>query len=154
MDQDRKKCHYFNNRKKCPFEEFGCMFSHELSEMCTFDRICTNKLWSYQHTLIKTQNQIYKDMLSSSDYVDDMEEIEFGRKDSKSFQASTPNKTNSECEDCDDQTEYVECIVKRVRKRHGDEITAPSTPTLGCMDLDSSSSSASGCSGGASSNFL
>ena len=92
-------------------------------------------------------------MLCSCDYEDDVEEIDFGRKESKFFQASTPNKTISECEDCNDQSECVECIVKRVRKGHGDEITAHCTPTLGCMDLESSSSSASGCSGGASSNF-
>jgi hypothetical protein len=92
-------------------------------------------------------------MLSFCDYEDDMEEIKIGRKENKGFQASTPNKTNSEFENCNNQSECVECIVKCVRKGHGDEITAPCTPMLGCMDLESSSSSASGCSSAASSNF-
>ena len=152
MNQNRKRCHYFNNGKQCPYDEIGCMFAHEMSKMCIFDKMCNNKLCSYQHSATKAQNHAFKN-ISSGDFDDDMEEIEFGMKETKSFKASTPNKTNSECEDCDDQAECVECIVKRVRRRHGDKITASCTPTFQCMDLESSSSSASGCSGGASSNF-
>ena len=29
-------CHYFNNNLACPFEEIGCMFAHEVSEICKF----------------------------------------------------------------------------------------------------------------------
>jgi hypothetical protein len=35
-----KKCHYFNNKLACPFNELGCMFAHELSEMCKFNKKC------------------------------------------------------------------------------------------------------------------
>ena len=45
-----KKCHYFNNNIACPFEDLGCMFSHELSGACKFDRKCSTKLCSYQHS--------------------------------------------------------------------------------------------------------
>ena len=45
-----KKCHYFNNNSACPFEDLGCMFSHELSGACKFDRKCSTKLCSYQHS--------------------------------------------------------------------------------------------------------
>ena len=44
-----KKCHYFNNGNKCPFEELGCMFAHEVSDNCTFGRTCKNKLCSFKH---------------------------------------------------------------------------------------------------------
>ena len=92
--------------------------------MGIFDKMCNNKLCSYQHSATKAQNHAYKN-ISSGDFDDDMEEIEFGMKETKSFKASTPNKTNSECEDCDDQAECVECIVKRVRRRHGAAIEKP-----------------------------
>ena len=64
---------------------------------------------------------------------------------------------STECEDCVNKSECVECIVKRVREEHGWDghggvTTAQCTSTPGCSDLGASSSSASGC-GGASSSF-
>ena len=47
--KDIKNCHYFNNKKHCPFEEIGCMFDHVLSEKCNFGENCTNKMCQYQH---------------------------------------------------------------------------------------------------------
>ena len=44
-----KGCHYFNNDKKCPYENIGCMFSHQLSGLCKYDKVCKNKLCSFQH---------------------------------------------------------------------------------------------------------
>ena len=139
-DPTRRKCHYFNNEKDCPYEKIGCMFAHEASEICKFGKMCCKKLCSYQHTksLYKTQERTktwsYHGMESSS-----------------IFRTSTPKKMN-ECEDCADKTECVECIVKRVQERHGGVTTAPCTPTPSCCDLGSSSCSPSGC-GGASSSF-
>ena len=62
---------------------------------------------------------------------------------------------STECEDCVNKAECVECIFKRVREEHGWDggvTTAQCTSTPGCSDLGASSSSASGC-GGASSSF-
>ena len=44
-----KKCHYFNNGKACPYEDIGCMFTHEQSDICKFGQVCRNKLCSYKH---------------------------------------------------------------------------------------------------------
>ena len=44
-----RKCHYFNNDKICPFEEIGCMFMHETSSKCKYDKLCRLKLCSFQH---------------------------------------------------------------------------------------------------------
>ena len=52
-DPTRRKCHYFNNEKDCPFEEIGCMFAHEESEVCKFDQMCSKKRCSYRHTTSK-----------------------------------------------------------------------------------------------------
>ena len=53
----KKKCHFFNNRKTCPFEEIGCMFAHEASEICRFDNICDNQLCPFQHKINQHENQ-------------------------------------------------------------------------------------------------
>ena len=42
-------CHYYNNNKECPFEELGCMFLHQHSEMCKYDQACSKPLCSYKH---------------------------------------------------------------------------------------------------------
>ena len=44
--QNTRKFHYFNNKKKCPFEEFGCMFLHEESRICNYGESCTTNLCS------------------------------------------------------------------------------------------------------------
>ena len=133
------KCHYFNNEKDCPYEEIGCMFAHEASEICKFGPMCSNKLCSYQHTTSQYKTQVRPKVWS------------YQKMEPSMFKTSTPKKINK-CEDCADKSECVECIVKRVQERHGGVTTAPCTPTPGCCDLGSSSCSPSGC-GGASSSF-
>ena len=116
-DPGRKKCHYFNNRKTCPFDELGCMFAHETSEVCRFDKICKNKLCPFQHTEQEKQNNDKEkevetkeaDKFNITDNYDDLE-IEM---EQSNFQTSTPKKRKDECEDCANQSECVECIVKR-----------------------------------------
>ena len=44
-----KGCHYFNNYKTCPYESIGCMFSHQLSGMCKYKKLCKNELCPFQH---------------------------------------------------------------------------------------------------------
>ena len=45
-----KFCHYFNNALKCPFEENGCMFVHQMSPLCRFNATCANKLCQFRHS--------------------------------------------------------------------------------------------------------
>jgi hypothetical protein len=40
----------------CPFEEMGCMFAHETSDMCKFDKKCTRNLCSFGHTSIEEES--------------------------------------------------------------------------------------------------
>ena len=46
-----KGCHYFNNNKKCPYESIGCMFSHQFSGLCKYEKLCKNELCSFQHEI-------------------------------------------------------------------------------------------------------
>ena len=46
-----KYCHYFNNKKECPYIEFGCMFKHEASPECKFIDNCKNKLCQFKHDI-------------------------------------------------------------------------------------------------------
>ena len=90
-DQNRRKCHYFNNDKYCPFEEIGCMFAHEASEICMFDEICSKKLCAYKHTGSQNKNEESRKVCSYSEMKLSM------------FKTSTPKKMNYECEDCEDK---------------------------------------------------
>ena len=47
--QNVKTCHYFNNRKDCPFEEVGCKFKHVNSPECNNKSNCSRKLCPFQH---------------------------------------------------------------------------------------------------------
>ena len=44
-----KFCHYFNNSKKCPYEEFGCKFRHAKSDQCKFGNNCKTRLCQFIH---------------------------------------------------------------------------------------------------------
>ena len=43
-------CHYFNNKKDCPFEKIGCMFMHTFSKMCKYGKNCDKLMCSFQHS--------------------------------------------------------------------------------------------------------
>ena len=47
--QSIKFCHFYNNGKMCPFEDLGCKFRHEWSDVCRFQSRCKNKMCQYQH---------------------------------------------------------------------------------------------------------
>ena len=42
-------CHYFNNDKKCPFEEVGCKFIHKKTNICKYGENCNRHLCQFQH---------------------------------------------------------------------------------------------------------
>ena len=34
-----RKCHFFNNGKVCPYEEYGCKFLHQVSMLCRYEQL-------------------------------------------------------------------------------------------------------------------
>ena len=156
---ESKKCHYFNNNKTCPYHEIGCKFVHEVSEKCYFGKQCTNKLCSYRHNqrtvtdFFETSiEEIYAD--DKSDYMRNVEHKNSSKECNAKKNTSTPKKSIFQCEDCTNDSECVECIVRRFRRgRNGGVTTAPGTPTLG-SGLGYSSWSSPRSSGGASTDFV
>ena len=54
-----KYCHYFNNKKDCPYDNIGCMFRHTESNECKFGGKCRIKLCQFQHNAVEeTAEQI------------------------------------------------------------------------------------------------
>ena len=47
-EKSKMYCHYFNNRKACPFKE-ECLFLHEDSEMCKYGKLCERMLCMFKH---------------------------------------------------------------------------------------------------------
>ena len=48
-DKTKRKCHYFNNDKECPFVKNGCKFLHEESSECKFGKSCDRTMCQYRH---------------------------------------------------------------------------------------------------------
>ena len=44
-----KYCHYYNNKKTCPFTDIGCKFLHKTSEVCLFGDNYTFVMCQYRH---------------------------------------------------------------------------------------------------------
>ena len=116
-------------------------------------------LCPFQHTLNKHENQNNEEQnevktieAEKFNFTENYNDHEMEMEQSN-FRTSTPKKRKDECEDCANQSECVECIVKRVQGRHGGVTTALCTSTPGSIELGASSCSTSGCSGGAISSF-
>ena len=150
-----KYCHYYNNQKTCPFELLRCKFKHEESPLCKFKN-CFNPLCQFKHEVdIIEENDADDDIENVSEYIKDIDKLvneyeterNLDQMESSSFKTSTPkNKTEmkrNECEDCINQSECVECIVRRVREEHGGVSTASCTPSHRCLEMDSSPCSTS-----------
>lgn len=72
--QSVKRCHYYNNKKVCPYEELGCMFEHAFSGICRFGESCLNKLCPYEHgEHVENENMIE----ANEGYADDTLKEEF-----------------------------------------------------------------------------
>ena len=46
---DSRFCHYFNNKKECPYIELGCTFKHLAAPQCKYGSSCNRKLCQFQH---------------------------------------------------------------------------------------------------------
>ena len=44
-----RRCHYFNNKKECPFMKSGCKYLHEISVACKYSDLCTKAMCQYRH---------------------------------------------------------------------------------------------------------
>ena len=53
QNKKRRNCHYFNNKKICPFERNGCMFTHEKSTECQFGKHCNEYLCPMKHSNVE-----------------------------------------------------------------------------------------------------
>ena len=96
----KPKCHYFNNNLTCPFEEMGCMFAHELSDMCKFDKKCTKNLCSFVHT---QSTEVEPDDKEIDDY-DDSEETEYVENESEENEVEP-------CESCGEMFDDIEDLI-------------------------------------------
>ena len=110
-----KPCHYFNNKKECPFEEYGCKFQHIVSKKCHFDHRCQKRLCPYKHS--KEASNVNNDT-EIDDVIDSESEMEADEctVDTGSFLTSTPQKRKFECNDCIDKTQCTDCYVREATR--------------------------------------
>ena len=105
-----KQCHYFNNGGVCPFEEFGCKFSHILSKLCIHRENCKTKLCPFRHEEEEVlENDTKVDSEESNSDEDDMT--------NELFKTSTPRKRKFSCDECHNKSQCVDCFVGQVNAR-------------------------------------
>ena len=123
-----RKCKYFQNRVKCPFEDLGCKFGHfqentkdKLDKEETVDELETknDKDMTYENYTMDVSNEtdIHKDNVV--DTVDERDVIT-NRTEKSKFYTSTPKKILKECAGCVNSSQCVVCIMKHVLAGHGD----------------------------------
>ena len=109
-----KNCHYFNNRKKCPFEKLGCKFLHAVSKICELGQTCKRYLCPFRHTTDKK-------VASNDTEMEDAEVDSIDENDTtdeyNSFVTSTPQTNQFDCEDCRNQSQCTDCYVRQVTVR-------------------------------------
>ena len=112
------KCHYFNNKKKCPFEALGCMFEHTHSSMCKFGESCTRELCSFQHEQVQSSPNVDKDLNEKvvefkCDY------CLFRGKNKNELKMHTEKRHNLKCEICEYKTTSgLDLQEHQISKRH------------------------------------
>ena len=96
-----RQCKYFISQTKCPFDELGCKFRHDTK----IDSSSPTQNTSIDLSEISFNMDSTIEKLSGSVKSDDI----------PSFFTSTPRK----CEECEDMSQCIDCIVKHVLGRHG-----------------------------------
>ena len=96
---DSKFCHYFNNNKKCPFEQIGCMFKHAKSSKCWFKTQCKNKLCQYAHDIDEDTQNIEKDTTVPLDKAD-VTNDNINTTENVEFEDSDLDSEDLECDTC------------------------------------------------------
>ena len=110
-DELMKQCHYFNNGGVCPFEEYGCKFSHSVSKLCIHRENCKTKLCPFRHEEEDIlENDTKVDVEDSNSDKDDMT--------NELFKTSTPRKRKFSCDECDNKSQCVDCFVGQVNARN------------------------------------
>ena len=116
-DKQLRKCHYFNNGLKCPFEEIGCMFLHKDSEICSFGRRCLLKLCQYKHIIEPVINDTAaKEVKENSDkYIseknDNICNTRVKVKDKKERIDNDKTVQTDTKVELDDNTKKADCVV-------------------------------------------
>jgi len=115
-----KHCHYFNKGENCPFEEFGCKFLHSVSKNCAYNRTCKRKLCPYRHSK-EERNERNDTGDTQIDDLADEDSISLDEENTSDenaqFLTSTPKKRKIECEECINQSQCTDCIVRQVLRK-------------------------------------
>lgn len=119
-----KKCHYYNNKKRCPFEKLGCMFGHMYSGPCKYGTRCSKKLCTFQHDQAEddsdknmknyeSDHRHSENNLVNKEMVEDEDDSE---DDSEILETSTLEKYYPDCNDCAEKSNCVKCIIRNIRE--------------------------------------
>ena len=113
-EQYVKPCHYFNNGRKCPFEELGCKFLHVVSKFCTSRQKCQRHLCPYRHLDKVLHSPSDMNVNDDEENVSNIEEKDLSDEELHSngcVATSTPIKSIYDCEKCVNSEQCTHCFV-------------------------------------------
>ena len=93
---NQKFCHFFNNAKHCPYEEYGCKFSHKVSAICRFGEQCGNQLCQFRHNQKEIKLNKNEDEVDTIQKKDDILEEALDEADSLEENKSERKKKSDE----------------------------------------------------------
>ena len=113
LKTDLKRCHYFNNALVCPFEEIGCMFAHETSELCRFDQRCSYKMCPYRHTIAQEKQVDHKKQNEDKEKSETQDVSEAEKDQNRSY-------GENDCHLCDEVFQSVDSLCEHFQESHHD----------------------------------
>ena len=110
-------CHYFNNKKVCPFDT-QCIFLHEDSEECKFGRVCERVNCMHKHVNVgePEDNEVNEDALSENDIEDENADL----KSDANTTVDNPDQDPKpyKCDLCNFASEKAYCIENHKSNQH------------------------------------
>ena len=123
-----KEGHYFNNGKNCPFEENGCRYKHEHSDICSYGALCKNLLCQYKHINPDSLPKGHKKVVSEEENEFNVD-ISKARNNSHTEQESIKNKVASNVQSLNEsENENAEVEEISVDKKFTHDFLYTSTP--------------------------
>ena len=133
-------CHYFNNRKECPFSQ-DCVFLHEVSAPCRYGIVCVRDKCMFRHGDQEKKDEHCEQMDDKNDEIDVIEIVEIAiihnvateNDDEKEKNVDVPNKVN-----VDDETEEIDIIPNVADETTAEKETYVKAPTIVNVEDESS----------------
>ena len=111
-------CHYFNNRRTCPYDE-ECLFLHEFAGICKFGGLCERILCMFEHGDGAEANVIdvnEEESVTREEIIDVDEQEEFMEQENETSERTFINPSQDDKVSSDEMIKCEMCDFASARK--------------------------------------